>query len=598
MEPRTAEILVRGGIITREQLNEALTVVKQNGSSLVHELVRLGYTTEDQVTDFLADQFGIEKIELEEANIPDSIFSLIPVQFIQKYHILPLKLMTSTLTIAMSDPTNLGAINEIKFVTGYGVRVVLARASAIKKILDERFGSVNFYDDVLKKLGDNDMEVIKEEEVNLKELEQATNDAPVVTLVNAILGDAAKRRASDIHIEPYEKIFRVRFRIDGILYEIMSPPPKLKAPLVSRIKIMADLDIAERRLTQDGRIKLKMANQELDIRVSVLPTMFGEKIVMRLLDKSNLQLDMTRLGFEEKDLVDFKEALHKPYGMLLITGPTGSGKSTTLNSGLSELNEPAVNVSTAEDPVEYNLVGINQVQVKDEIGLTFASALRSFLRQDPDIIMVGEVRDLETAQIAVKAALTGHLVLSTLHTNDAPSTIDRLINMGVELFLIVSSINLIAAQRLVRMVCQSCKEPIEVPSDVLMNIGVDAAEVAAGFSTFQGKGCAECNQTGYKGRLAIYEVMVMNDALKDAIIRGQSSSDLKREAVKAGMSTLRMSAIKKVREGMTTIEETVRVTDSRVKPSKNLTLAGFVASLQNLTEVVSHLSFHVLLLAL
>ncbi len=562
MEPRTAEILVRGGIITREQLNEALTVVKQNGSSLVHELVRLGYTTEDQVTDFLADQFGIEKIELEEANIPDSIFSLIPVQFIQKYHILPLKLMTSTLTIAMSDPTNLGAINEIKFVTGYGVRVVLARASAIKKILDERFGSVNFYDDVLKKLGDNDMEVIKEEEVNLKELEQATNDAPVVTLVNAILGDAAKRRASDIHIEPYEKIFRVRFRIDGILYEIMSPPPKLKAPLVSRIKIMADLDIAERRLTQDGRIKLKMANQELDIRVSVLPTMFGEKIVMRLLDKSNLQLDMTRLGFEEKDLVDFKEALHKPYGMLLITGPTGSGKSTTLYSGLSELNEPAVNVSTAEDPVEYNLVGINQVQVKDEIGLTFASALRSFLRQDPDIIMVGEVRDLETAQIAVKAALTGHLVLSTLHTNDAPSTIDRLINMGVELFLIVSSINLIAAQRLVRKVCQSCKEPIEVPSDVLMNIGVDAAEVAAGFSTFQGKGCAECNQTGYKGRLAIYEVMVMNDALKDAIIRGQSGSDLKREAVKAGMSTLRMSAIKKVREGMTTIEETVRVTDS------------------------------------
>ncbi len=562
MEPRTAEILVRGGIITREQLNEALTVVKQNGSSLVHELVRLGYTTEDQVTDFLADQFGIEKIELEEANIPDSIFSLIPVQFIQKYHILPLKLMTSTLTIAMSDPTNLGAINEIKFVTGYGVRVVLARASAIKKILDERFGSVNFYDDVLKKLGDNDMEVIKEEEVNLKELEQATNDAPVVTLVNAILGDAAKRRASDIHIEPYEKIFRVRFRIDGILYEIMSPPPKLKAPLVSRIKIMADLDIAERRLTQDGRIKLKMANQELDIRFSVLPTMFGEKIVMRLLDKSNLQLDMTRLGFEEKDLVDFKEALHKPYGMLLITGPTGSGKSTTLYSGLSELNEPAVNVSTAEDPVEYNLVGINQVQVKDEIGLTFASALRSFLRQDPDIIMVGEVRDLETAQIAVKAALTGHLVLSTLHTNDAPSTIDRLINMGVELFLIVSSIKLIAAQRLVRKVCQSCKEPIEVPSDVLMNIGVDAAEVAAGFSTFQGKGCAECNQTGYKGRLAIYEVMVMNDALKDAIIRGQSGSDLKREAVKAGMSTLRMSAIKKVREGMTTIEETVRVTDS------------------------------------
>jgi len=562
MEPRTAEILVRGGIITREQLNEALTVFKQNGSSLVHELVRLGYTSEDQVTDFLADQFGIEKVEIEGVDIPDSILNLIPAQFIQKYHIIPLKLMTSTLTIAMSDPTNLAAINEIKFVTGYGVRVVLARASEIKKILDERFGSTNFYDDVLKKLGDNDMEVIKEEEVNVQELEQATNDAPVVTLVNAILGDAAKRRASDIHIEPYEKIFRVRFRIDGILHEIMSPPPKLKAPLVSRIKIMADLDIAERRLTQDGRIKLKMGRQELDIRVSVLPTMFGEKIVMRLLDKTNLQLDMTKLGFEEKDLKDFKEALYKPYGMLLITGPTGSGKSTTLYSGLSALNEPEVNISTAEDPVEYNLVGINQVQVKDEIGLTFAAALRSFLRQDPDIIMVGEVRDLETAQIAVKAALTGHLVLSTLHTNDAPSTIDRLINMGVELFLIVSSINLIAAQRLVRQICKNCKEPIDIPSDVLINIGLDPAEVAAGFPTFHGKGCAECNQTGYLGRLAIYEVMVMNDTMKEAVIRGMSGGDLKREAVKTGMSTLRMSAIKKVREGMTTIEETVRVTDS------------------------------------
>jgi len=458
MEPRTAEILVRGGIINREQLDEALNVYKKNGSSLVGELVRLGYTSEDKITDFLADQFGIERVDLEGIEIPDSVFNLVPPQFIQKYELIPIKLMTSTLTIAMSDPTNLAAINEIKFVTGYGVRVVLARNSAIKKILDDRLGSSNYYDDVLKKLGDNEMEVIREEEVNLQELQQATNDAPVVTLVNAILTDAAKRRASDIHIEPYEKIFRVRFRVDGILHEIMTPPPKLKAPLVSRIKIMADLDIAERRLTQDGRIKLKMGGQELDIRVSVLPTMFGEKIVMRLLDKSNLQLDMTKLGFEEKNLKDFKEALHKPYGMLLITGPTGSGKSTTLYSGLVELNEPGVNISTAEDPVEYNLMGINQVQVRDEIGLSFASSLRSFLRQDPDIIMVGEVRDLETAQIAVKAALTGHLVLSTLHTNDAPSTIDRLVNMGVEQFLIVSSINLIAAQRLVRKICSSTSE--------------------------------------------------------------------------------------------------------------------------------------------
>jgi len=561
MEPRTAEILVRGGIVSREQLNEALNVYKKNGSSLLHELIRLGFTSEDRVTNFLADQFGIEKIDLEGMDIPDSVFNLIPPQFIQKYEMIPIKLMTSTLTIAMSDPTNLAAINEIKFITGYGVRIVLASGSQIKKVLDQRLGSINYYDDVLKKLDDNDMEVIREEEVNLQELQQATNDAPVVTLVNAILSDAAKRGASDIHIEPYEKIFRVRFRVDGILHEIMTPPPKLKAPLVSRIKIMADLDIAERRLTQDGRIKLKMGKQELDIRVSVLPTMFGEKIVMRLLDKSNLQLDMTKLGFDEKTLNHFREALHKPYGMLLITGPTGSGKSTTLYSGLIELNEPGVNISTAEDPVEYNLVGINQVQVRDEIGLTFAAALRSFLRQDPDIIMVGEVRDLETAQIAVKAALTGHLVLSTLHTNDAPSTIDRLLNMGVEKFLIVSSINLIAAQRLVRKICSACKAPAEVPPEVLINIGIDPAE-ATNFKAYHGKGCQECNETGYKGRLAIYEVMVINDLIKDAVMRGISGADLKREAVKAGMNTLRMSAIHKVREGLTTVEETVRVTDS------------------------------------
>ncbi|MCH8055999.1 MAG: Flp pilus assembly complex ATPase component TadA, partial [Deltaproteobacteria bacterium] len=375
--------------------------------------------------------------------------------------------------------------------------------------------------------------------------------------------DAAKRRASDIHVEPYEKLFRIRFRIDGLLQEIMTPPPKLKNALISRLKVMADLDIAERRKTQDGRIKLKRGpGQELDIRVSVLPTLFGEKIVMRLLDKSNLQLDMSKLGFDPRALSLFKEAIYKPYGMILITGPTGSGKSTTLYSALSELNKADVNISTAEDPVEYNLMGINQVQVKDEIGLTFAACLRSFLRQDPDIIMVGEIRDLETAQIAVKAALTGHLVLSTLHTNDAPSTVDRLINMGIEPFLLTSSINLVAAQRLVRKICPSCRVPVEVSPDVLINIGVDPAEVAAGFPTFSGKGCPNCNQTGYKGRLAIYEIMAMHEVLKELVLRRASSDDLKREAVKLGMSTLRISAIQKVREGLTTIEETVRSSDS------------------------------------
>jgi type IV pilus assembly protein PilB len=563
MEPRIGELLVRGGLVTREQLNEALEKEKSNGSHLVQELVRLGFTTEDQLTQFLAEQFGIEKVELANTEILDSVFNLIPPDLMQKHQIIPLKLVGSTLTVAMPDPTNLIAINEIKFITGYAVRVALASPSEIKKLLEKRFGSVS-YDEVLKKFGGHEMEVIRDEEdVSLQELQAATNEAPVVTLVNAVLADAAKRGASDIHIEPYEKIFRIRFRVDGVLHEIMTPPPKLKNALISRLKVMSNLDIAERRLTQDGRIKLKMGRgQELDIRVSVLPTLFGEKIVMRLLDKSNLQLDMAKLGFDPQALKDFKEAIYKPYGMILITGPTGSGKSTTLYSALSELNKPDVNVNTAEDPVEYNLMGINQVQVRDDIGLNFAACLRSFLRQDPDIIMVGEMRDLETAQIGVKAALTGHLVLSTLHTNDAPSTVDRLINMGLEPFLLTSSTNLIVAQRLVRKICLSCKAPVEVSAEALINIGIDPAEVGAGFPTFRGQGCSACGETGYKGRIALYEVMVIHEALKELILRGASAADLKREAVKMGMSTLRMSAIKKVREGLTTIEETVRVTDS------------------------------------
>ena len=563
MEPRVAELLVRGGVVSRDQLNKAQQKGRDSGSSVMKELVQLGFTTEQTLTEFLAKQFGIERIELTPEEIEESVFTLVPPQLTQKHQVVPTKLTGSILTIAMADPTDLIAINEIKFITGYGVRVVLASPSAIKKTLDHRFGGVS-YDDVLKKFGDSDMELILEQDdVNLQELQQATMEAPVVTLVNAILADAAKRRASDIHIEPYEKLFRVRFRIDGVLQEIMSPPLRLKNPLVSRLKVMAGLDIAERRLTQDGRIKLKMGiGGELDIRVSILPTLFGEKVVMRLLDKSNLQLDMAKLGFDPRTLEDFQEAIHKPFGMILITGPTGSGKSTTLYSALSELNKADVNISTAEDPVEYNLVGINQVQVREQIGLNFASCLRSFLRQDPDIIMVGEIRDLETAQIAVKAALTGHLVLSTLHTNDAPSTIDRLINMGVEPFLLTSSINLIAAQRLVRRICDKCKEPIEVTPEALINLGVDASEASGGFPTFRGRGCNNCNDTGYRGRLAIYEILVMHEGLKEMILKSASAADLKREAVKFGMSTLRMSALQKVRDGFTTIEETIRVTDT------------------------------------
>jgi len=563
MEPRVAELLVRGGIVTREQLTQVQGKEHDSGSSTIKELVRLGFTTEETLTEFLAKHFGIEKVEINPTEIEDAAFALVPPQLVQKHQLVPLKLVGSTLTVAMADPTDLVAINEVKFITGYGVRVMLASPSTIKKALDRRFSGVS-YDEVLKKFGDGEMEVIHEaDDVNLQELQQATMEAPVVTLVNAILSDAAKRRASDIHIEPYEKIFRVRFRVDGVLQEIMGPPLRLRNPLVSRLKVMAGLDIAERRLTQDGRIKLKMGTSgELDIRVSVLPTLFGEKVVMRLLDKTALQLDMTKLGFDPKTLADFHEAIHKPYGMILITGPTGSGKSTTLYSALSELNKADVNVCTAEDPVEYNLVGINQVQVREQIGLTFAACLRSFLRQDPDIIMVGEIRDLETAQISVKAALTGHLVLSTLHTNDAPSTVDRLLNMGIEPFLLTSSINIIAAQRLVRRICENCKEPVEVNADALINLGADSTEVGAGFATYRGRGCANCNETGYRGRLAIYEVMVMHEVLKEMILRSASTIELKREAVKLGMSTLRMSALQKVRDGLTTIEETARVTDT------------------------------------
>src|SRR5437899_1202074 len=563
MEPRFAELLVKGGVVSREQLTEAQKKERENGSSITKEIVRLGYTTEQTLGEFLAKQFGIETVELIPGEVEDVVFSLVPPQIIQKHQLVPYKLLGSTLTVAMSDPTDLVAINEVKFVTGYGVRVVLAIPANIKKILDHRFGGAN-YDDVLKKFGDSEMEVVQEsDDVNLQELQQATMDAPVVTLVNAILSDAAKRRCSDIHIEPYEKIFRVRFRVDGVLQEIMSPPLRLKNALVSRLKVMAGLDIAERRLTQDGRIKLKMGvSGELDVRVSILPTLFGEKVVMRLLDKSNLQLDMAKLGFDPQNLKDFQGAIHKPYGMILITGPTGSGKSTTLYSALSELNKPDVNISTAEDPVEYNLVGINQVQVREQIGLNFSACLRSFLRQDPDIIMVGEIRDLETAQIAVKAALTGHLVLSTLHTNDAPSTVDRLINMGVEPFLLTSSINLVAAQRLVRRICDNCKEPVDISADALINLGVDAAEVGAGFPTFHGRGYANCNGSGYRGPRASYELRVLHETSNGLSIRRGASAELNREAVKLGMSTLRMSALQKVRDGLTTIEETARVTDS------------------------------------
>jgi type IV pilus assembly protein PilB len=507
----------------------------------------------------LSKQYGVPAMNLESFDIEAEVVKLVPLDLVQKYRIIPVNRVGATLIVAVEDPSNMFAVDDIKFITGYNVEVVVAAPSAIKAAIDKHYDSSATLFDVMSNFTLDDLEVVNEsDDVNVADLQKATEDAPVVKLVNLILTDAIRKGASDIHIEPYEKAFRVRYRIDGLLYEEMKPPMKLKNAITSRLKIMANLDIAERRLPQDGRIKMKLSkDKDMDYRVSVLPTLFGEKIVLRLLDKSNLQLDMTKLGFDVKPLTDFKEAINKPYGMVLVTGPTGSGKTTTLYSALSELNKEDTNISTAEDPVEFNLAGINQVQMHEEIGLNFAAALRSFLRQDPDIIMVGEIRDFETAEIGIKAALTGHLVLSTLHTNDAPSTINRLLNMGVEPFLVASATNLILAQRLARRICPNCKEKTSVPAQALLDIGMTQEDLG-GFQYYKGVGCANCADTGYRGRVALYEVLPITDEIKELILNGSSTMEIKAEAVRQGMRTLRMAGVAKIKEGVTTVEEVVR----------------------------------------
>jgi len=562
MSTRLGELLVKRGLVTAAQLDKAVEEQTQGQTALSAVLVKLGILNEADLAAVLQKEYRLSLVDPSVMNIAGDVLRLVPATLVQRHHLLPISLSGSSLTVAMSDPSNLMAINEVKFLTGYDVKVAVACVSAIAAAIEKHYEEGNNYQEVLTELGDEaDVELVEgAEEIDLKELERATEDAPVVRLVNAVLTSAIKRRASDIHLEPFERLFRVRFRVDGVLEEIMRPPLKLKNAITSRVKVMAQLDIAERRLPQDGRIKLKLGRgQEMDFRVSVLPTIFGEKIVLRLLDKSNLQLDMTKLGFEEQALKDFKDAIYKPYGMVLVTGPTGSGKTTTLYSALSELNKITSNISTAEDPVEFNLVGINQVQIHEEIGLNFASALRSFLRQDPDIIMVGEVRDFETAEIGIKAALTGHLVLSTLHTNDAPSTINRLLNMGVEPFLVASSVNLILAQRLARVICSNCREPMELPPQALMDIGVPKEEIGS-FTYFQGTGCPQCNGSGYRGRIALYEVMPMSEELREQVLNGASATEIKRTAVSLGMKTLRQSGLEKLKEGVTTVGEVVRVT--------------------------------------
>jgi type IV pilus assembly protein PilB len=616
MPVKLGELLLKENMVTPQQLQEALNHQKMGGGKLGKAFVSLGFVKDEEITSLLSRQYGVPSINLDHFEVDPAIIKIIPAETARKYQVLPLSRSGAVLTIAMADPTNVFAMDDIKFMTGYNVEPVVASESAIEDAIERYYGSTRSLelrrdsapggggggmggygipgggnlketldgpglsvDDMasigglseidLDSMGDAeaDVETVKseDEEIDLATMSKSADAAPVIKLTNVLLVDSLKRGASDIHIEPYEKEFRVRFRIDGILYNVMALPMKLKDPLTSRVKIMAKLDIAEKRLPQDGRIKIKMKvedrSRDLDFRVSCLPTLWGEKIVMRLLDKSKLMLDMTKLGFEAHSLERFKNAIAKPYGIVLVTGPTGSGKTNTLYSALASLNKSDTNIMTAEDPVEFNLPGINQVQIRDNIGLNFAAVLRSFLRQDPNIILVGEIRDYETAEIAVKAALTGHLVLSTLHTNDAPSTVSRMVNMGIEPFLVGTAVNLIQAQRLVRRVCAKCKfdDTPNVPTKTLVDIGFQP-DVIGSFQVMKGKGCATCNGTGYKGRVGLYEVMEITEGIRDLIMVGATAVEIKRKALEEGMLTLRMSGLEKIKSGVTTVEEVLRET--------------------------------------
>jgi len=570
MSQRLGDLLVKEKVITPEQLEQATKLQKESHTRLASALVKLGFISDEDVTNFLSRQYGVPAINLSYFEIDPAVVKLIPYETAKRYQILPLSRVGASLTIAMVDPTNVFAMDDIKFMTGFNIEPVVASESSIVEGIDKAYGTskAEELEQVMQSMNEmgesTDIELqAEEQETELKELEKAADEAPIVKLVNLVLTDAVKRGASDIHMEPYEKEFRVRFRIDGVLQLIMNPPLKLKDAITSRLKIMAKLDISEKRLPQDGRIMLKMQiggkKKQLDFRVSTLPTLWGEKIVLRLLDKENLRLDMTKLGFEQESLDKFQKAILKPYGMVLVTGPTGSGKTNTLYSSISQLNQPDTNIMTAEDPVEFQLGGVNQVQMKEQIGLNFAAALRAFLRQDPNIILVGEIRDFETAEIAIKAALTGHLVLSTLHTNGAPETITRLMNMGIEPFLVATSVHLICAQRLIRRICKDCSEPVEVPVQALIDEGFTPEE-AKTVQIMKGKGCATCNKTGYKGRTGLYEVMEVDDEIRELVLVGASALELKKKAIERGMITLRRSGLTKVALGWTTLEEVARET--------------------------------------
>jgi len=569
MSVRLGEILLKESLITQDQLDKALEFQRSNGGKLGSCLTKMGYITDDDITGVLSRQYGVPSINLKYYEIDPNVIKLIPQDTALRYQVIPLSRVGSVLTIAMTDPTNVFAMDDIKFMTGFNVEPVVASESAIGEAISRFYGGGASSHEELSSLmkdlvEEEELELAAEEqELDAASLEKAAEEAPIIKLVNLILTDSVKRGASDIHVEPYENEMRVRFRVDGVLQTVMNPPLKLRDAITSRMKIMAKLDIAEKRLPQDGRIMIKYRaegkKKELDFRVSTVPTLYGEKIVLRLLDKENLRLDMTKLGFEPDSLKKFERNILKPYGMVLVTGPTGSGKTNTLYSSVSRLNQVDTNIMTAEDPVEFQLAGINQVQMKDQIGLNFAAALRAFLRQDPNIILVGEIRDFETAEIGVKAALTGHLVLSTLHTNDAPSTISRLMNMGIEPFLVATSVNLICAQRLVRRICSNCKEELDIPEQALIDAGYTPDE-AKTTKIYHGKGCSTCGKRGYKGRTGLYEVMEINDELRELILVGASALELKKKAIEQGMITLRRSGLIKAAAGMTTLEEVLRET--------------------------------------
>ena len=580
MAVRIGELLIKEQRITAAQLEEALEHQKSNGGKLGYNLVKLGFAKDEEIASLLSRQYGVPSINLSQFDIDAGVIKVVPAATAHKYEIVPVSRVGATLTVAMSDPTNVFAVDDIKFMTGYHVEPVVASETAIADGIDRYYGNGNGAAEKnvsesqlelaskaleeLPQVDDDDVEVLEEpKEVDVLSLEKQGGEAPVVRLVNVVLASAIEKGASDIHIELYEKEYRIRFRIDGTLYNVMVPPLKFRDAITSRLKIMAKLDIAEKRLPQDGRIKLRLSadggTKEIDFRVSCLPTLFGEKIVMRLLDKDKLMLDMTKLGFEPESLSRFEDAIARPWGLVLVTGPTGSGKTNTLYSAIAKINTPTTNILTAEDPVEFNMAGINQVQMRENIGLSFAAALRSFLRQDPDVILVGEIRDFETAEIAVKAALTGHLVLSTLHTNDAPSTVNRLLNMGIEPFLVASAVNVIAAQRLVRRVCTNCSEKQPTAAPALEEIGF-TAEDAGTIVPLKGAGCEMCNDTGYKGRIALYEVMEVTNDLREMILVGASTLELRRSAIEHGMLTLRASGLRKIAAGQTSVEEVLKET--------------------------------------